>query len=337
MAEIWTQIIESGENLLGWSTGTLTHILWTVLVWMAYFVLRFFLSWILTRRVADLGKKYLYRKSLNYTLGFTVLVATLIIWFGNVSGLAAYLGIVSAGIAIALQDPLTNLAGWVFLTVRKPFAVGDRIQVGEHCGDVIDIRLFQFTIVEIGNWVDADQSTGRIIHIPNGWAFKHSAANYAQGFNFIWNELPITVTFESDWQAAKRILTEIINNHSLIKSQHAEQEVRRAASRYMIYFQHLTPIVWTAVADAGVTLTIRYICEPRQRRASETAIWEDVLRAFNAADNIDFAYPTTRYYSNVSEGKPGARASGPVPSSGARSARSEPSAGERPIPSKNKV
>ncbi len=343
MAEIWTQLIESGENLLGLSAGTLNQIRWTLLVWMVYFVLRLSLSWILTRRVTDLGKKYLYRKSLNYTLGFAVLVTILIIWFGNVSGLAAYLGIVSAGIAIALQDPLTNLAGWVFLTVRKPFTVGDRIQVGEHCGDVIDIRLFQFTIVEIGNWVDADQSTGRIIHIPNGWAFKHSAANYAQGFNFIWNELPITVTFESDWQEAKRILTEIINNHSLIKSQHAEQEVRRAASKYMIYFQHLTPIVWTAVADAGVTLTIRYICEPRQRRATETAIWEDVLRAFGAADNIDFAYPTTRYYNNTSEGKPGARASGPLPvSPGAPSGRPEtahpePSAGRRPIPTKNKV
>ncbi|MEE9270268.1 MAG: mechanosensitive ion channel domain-containing protein [Candidatus Krumholzibacteria bacterium] len=318
MAEIWAQFISLGEEFLGLSESTLGHILWTLVVWVAYFVLRLFLSWIFIRRVSDLGKKYLYSKSLNYTLGFAVLIATLVIWFGNVSGLAAYLGILSAGIAIALQDPLTNFAGWVFITVRKPFVVGDRIEIGGHSGDVIDLRLFQFTVVEIGNWVDADQSTGRIIHIPNGWVFKHSSANYAQGFNFIWNELPITVTFESDWEEAKRLLTEIVASHSLIKTQTAEMEVRRAASRYMIYFQHLTPIVWTAVADAGVTLTIRYICEPRKRRQSEAAIWEDVLRAFHAADNIDFAYPTTRYYNNVTEGKPEARA--PLPGAAPRPA-----------------
>ncbi|MEE9218762.1 MAG: hypothetical protein V3U98_06810 [Acidobacteriota bacterium] len=84
--------------------------------------------------------------------------------------------------------------------------------------------------------------------------------------------------------------------------------MRKAAQKFLIFFQHLTPIVWTSVADSGVTLTVRYICEPRQRRASEAAIWEDVLRAFSACDDVDLAYPTTRFYSNTLEGKPGARA-----------------------------
>jgi small-conductance mechanosensitive channel len=186
--------------------------------------------------------------------------------------------------------------------------VGDRIEIGEHRGDVIDMRLFQFTLVETGNWVDADQSTGRIIHVPNGWVFRRSVANYTAGFNFIWNELPITITFESDWELAKSILTEIADRHSILKGEVAQEQIRRAARKYMIYFQHLTPIVWTTVADVGVTLTIRYICEPRRRRSSETAMWEDILRAFAGADNIDFAYPTTRFYNNVTEGKPDARA-----------------------------
>ena len=102
---------------------------------------------------------------------------------------------------------MTNLAGWVFIAIRKPFAVGDRIEIGDHTGDVIDMRLFQFTLVETGNWVDADQSTGRIIHIPNGWVFRQSTANYTAGFNFIWNEIPVTVTFESNWEKARDILS----------------------------------------------------------------------------------------------------------------------------------
>ena len=124
------------------------------------------------------------------------------IWFGH--GIATYMGVLSAGLAIALRDPLANLAAWLFITVRKPFSVGDRISISEHAGDVIDQRLFSFSVVEIGKWVDADQGTGRIIHIPNGWVFKYSVQNHTQGFNFLWNELLLLVTLESNWKKAKK-------------------------------------------------------------------------------------------------------------------------------------
>jgi len=309
-------MFDSGAALAEWvqqHLGIAPHyferILWSLIAWLSYLVLRVIAGKVVDRRVTDVTRKYLLSKSTNYILGFTVVLVTLAIWFGNVTGWAAYLGILSAGLAIALQDPVTNLAGWMFITLRKPFSVGDRIQIGDHRGDVIDMRLFQFSLVEIGNWVDADQSTGRIIHVPNGWVFKHSTANYTTGFNFIWNEIPVTVTFESNWKKAKDILSEVASRHSILESKEAQEQVRKAARKYMIYFEHLTPIVWTSVADIGVTLTLRYICAPRRRRSSETAIWEEVLRAFADATDIDFAYPTTRFYQNTIEGKPGARAS----------------------------
>ena len=308
MSEVLTSVSEWMQRTVGLSPGVITRLGWSLIAWLVYFALRAVVVVIVHRRVTDIGRAYTATKTITYFLGFTVALATLIVWFGNVTGWAAYLGILSAGLAIALQDPVTNLAGWAFLTVRRPFAVGDRIEIGDHRGDVIDMRLFQFTLMEIGNWVNADQSTGRIIHIPNGWVFRNSTANYTAGFNFIWNELPITVTFESDWEKAKRILAEVAAKHSILADHDAQEQVRRAARKYMIYFQYLTPIVWVAVADVGVTLTVRYICEPRKRRSSAGAVWEDVLRAFAAADDIDFAYPTTRFYDNVREGKPEARA-----------------------------
>ncbi|MEJ2720032.1 MAG: mechanosensitive ion channel [bacterium] len=311
MSELVTQFIDWCQQHLGISAKLLSHAVWTILALLVYIAFRLVGSLAIHRRVGDVSRKYVITKYLNYTAGFAFVFAVIVIWFGNITGWAAYLGLLSAGLAVALQDPVTNLAGWIFISIRRPFTVGDRIQIGDHRGDVIDMRLFQFSLVEIGNWVSADQSTGRIIHIPNGWIFKHSTANYTAGFNFIWNELPITVTFESDWAKAKKILTDIAEKHSILKGQQAQDQVRQASRKYMIYFQHLTPIVWTSVADIGVTLTIRYICEPRRRRSSEGAIWEDVLAAFSKEDSIDFAYPTTRYYDNVAEGKPGARATPP--------------------------
>ena len=298
------------ERYLGIPADRVDEILWTIAIVLMAFVVRRAVVWVVSRKVEEPERQYLAVKTVNYFIGFIALLALLRIWLGGLTGVAAYLGILSAGVAIALQDPLTNLAGWLFLTVRKPFTVGDRIQIGDHAGDVIDLRLFAFSLVEIGNWVQADQSTGRILHIPNGVVFRQSVANYTQGFSFIWDEMPVTVTFESDWRRAKQILTEIAARHSVVKSEDAAREVRRAASKYMIRYGHLTPIVWTSVADHGVTLTIRYLTDPRRRRSAENAIWEDVLEAFGAATDIDFAYPTQRFYDNLSEGKPGRRPSG---------------------------
>jgi len=293
------------STYLGISEASFDKVILSFFLMLLLMVLRRATAFVLERRIEDSARRYIATKTIDYLLGLASLLILLRIWLGGISGLAASIGIISAGLAIALHAPLANLAGWVFLAIRRPFVVGDRIQIGDHAGDVIDMRLFAFSLVEIGNWVKADQSTGRILHIPNGQVFQQTVANYTQGFSFIWDEMPITVTFESDWRKAKQILTEIVQRHSVIKSEHAQQEVRKAASKFLIRYEHLTPIVWTSVADIGVTLTIRFLTDPRRRRSTENAIWEDVLDAFWAADDIDFAYPTMRYYDNRVEGKPG--------------------------------
>ena len=304
-------LIESLYDLagrhLGLTISGFEKILLTLFVILSLIALRRMIVFLVNRRIEQPDSRYIAIKTVNYLIGLTALLVLLRIWLGGISGLAASLGIISAGLAIALHQPLTNLAGWVFLTVRRPFSVGDRIQIGSHAGDVIDQRLFAFSLVEIGNWVAADQSTGRILHIPNGRVFQETVANYTQGFNFIWNEIPVTVTFESDWVKAKQLLSEIAERHAALTSEDAAREVRKAASTFLIRYEHLTPIVWTSVVDIGVTLTIRYLTNPRRRRSSEHAIWEDVLVAFGQLSDVDFAYPTQRFYNNRSEGKPGRR------------------------------
>jgi len=264
---------------------------------------------VVNRKIEDARALYIWRKSITYA---TFVLAVLVLarpWFPALSNLSTFFGIVTAGLAIALRDPIVNLAGWVFILWRRPFQVGDRIQVGEHRGDVIDLRIFQFTLLEIGNWVDADQSTGRIIHVPNGFVFTQTTANYARAFEYIWSEVPVLVTFESNWQKAKDILARIGERHAEHLSPDADSRLRRAAQRYMIFYSKLGPIVYTTVRDSGVLLTVRYLCEPRRRRAAEQDIWEDILVEFARCDDIDFAYPTQRFYDNRTEGKPEARTS----------------------------
>ncbi|MBN1480053.1 mechanosensitive ion channel family protein [candidate division KSB1 bacterium] len=265
------------------------------------------LMFILTRG-KDVRIQYNIRKTVAYTafvFGFFIIGR---IWFQGLQSLSTYLGLLSAGLAIALQVPIVNLAGWAFILWRKPFSVGDRVQIGEHRGDVIDQRIFMFTLMEIGNWVDADQSTGRVVHIPNGKVFTEMLANYSRGFQYLWHEIPVLITFESNWHKAKEILLSIAQQHAEALSGAAERRVRQAAKKFMIFYSKLTPTVYTTVRDCGVLLTIRLLCEPRARRGTEQAIWEHILEEFAKHDDIDFAYPTQRFFNNVVEGKPAARA-----------------------------
>ncbi len=183
---------------------------------------------------------------------------------------------------------------------RRPFVTGDRIQIGETSGDVVDIRMFRFTVLEIGNWVRSDQSTGRVIHVPNGAVFTQALANYTRGFEFIWNEVSVTVTFESDWKRGKALMRTIAETFSERQDEAAQERIREANKRYYIVYSNLKPIVYTRIEESGVTLTARYLCLPRKRRDSENAIHEAILTAFAAESGIAFAYPTKRIVSDQS-------------------------------------
>ena len=295
------------QNLLGFHPETQEKLLITIIVIIGWFILDKLLKKLVFDKLDDYTLRYQWQKITKYITVILLIMLLTKIWFGAFESLGTYLGLVSAGLAIAFKDLLVNLAGWFFIIIRKPLSVGDRVQIGEVTGDVIDIRIFQFSVIEIGNWVDADQSTGRIIHIPNGMVFSKWQANYTAGFEFIWHEIPVLLTFESDWKEAKKILNEAVNKHAMHLSKDAEMQIKKAAQKFLIFYSKLTPIVYTSVRDSGVLLTMRYLCHVRKRRATEELIWEEVLEQFAKYDNIDFAYPTTRFYNNASEGKEGTK------------------------------
>ena len=176
------------QNTLGVSTDVFGAIILTFAIVFVTWLIRSLIVRATLRRIDDAQTRYQWRKTTAYIAAGLSIVVSARIWLPGFQQLGTFIGLVSAGLAIALKDPLVNLAGWVFVVWRKPFAVGDRIQIGDVAGDVIDLRIFQFTLMEIGNWAGGDQSTGRIIHIPNGSVFTDVLANYSQGFKYIWDE-----------------------------------------------------------------------------------------------------------------------------------------------------
>ena len=277
------------------------NLLVSVLIVVILLLIRRILISLIAKSVKDPKTVYHSKRIIGYGHAFLLIILLGSVWIKGFGPLGTYLGIASAGIAIALHETIANIAGWFFILWRKPFVIGDRIQIGDTKGDVIDLRLFQFSMVEVGNWVEAEQSTGRIIHVPNSQVMKERTANYHGGFDYIWNEIHVLVTFESNWKKTREILEKIAKEKIESSSRQVEQQFRRAAEKYMIHFSKLTPAVYMSARDSGVLFSIRYIINPRQKRDSEQTIWEAILSKFEKHPDIELAYPTTRFYTYTQE------------------------------------
>lgn len=286
---------QDGWTLIpGVSPETQANIVLSVFVILAVFFLRRGIMAVVHRRVEDSEAKYRWAK-ITSNVAFVIAVLFLVqIWFTALRSLGTFLGLVSAGLAIALRDLVADLAGWGFITWRRPFDVGDRIQIGPNAGDVVDRRLFQFTIMEIGNWVDADQSTGRLIHIPNQKVFTEPLANYVAGFPYLWNELKLLITFESNWRKARELVNELAADLTVEINKEATRPAPKGEPRFLIRYRKLTPVVYVSVQDSGILLTLRYLSRPRERRGSSSEMWERLLDLVDANPDIQLAYPTQR-------------------------------------------
>ncbi|NNF65567.1 MAG: mechanosensitive ion channel [Acidimicrobiia bacterium] len=259
------------------------------------FGLRLIAKGMISRRIEDSEITFRARKAVAYSTTILTIAVLSWIWIDAFENVATFLGLVSAGLAIALADVFLNLAGWAYVLLRHPFRVGDRIEIDGKSGDVIDIRVLRFSILEIGNWVDADQSTGRIIHVPNGLLFRQSMANYTLGFPYIWHEIPVLLTFESDWERGEAMLSEILQPYAMSSEEMgAEAEIKKASREYFIRYRELRPIVYTTVKDSGVMLTARFLVRAQQRRTADTDIWRQILSAIATEPHIELAYPTQR-------------------------------------------
>jgi small-conductance mechanosensitive channel len=265
-----------------------------------------FLRWLLVRflvhRTQDSSTIYWITKVSSYVATALSLIFMGQALLGDFGSLLTFIGLITAGLAIALRDPVTNMFAWLFIIWRRPYELGHRVQIGDSIGDVVDIRLFQTSLLELREWIGSDQPTGRIVHLPNSRVFTEMQYNYSIGIPFIWDEVPVLITFESDWEKAKKILTVILRESVPKSNRVSAEDLRRVSRTFRFSVIETDPVVITSVLDSGVLLTLRYTVRPMERRMLVQQIWEAILRSFAEHPDIDFAYPTTRFYDNKTEG-----------------------------------
>jgi small-conductance mechanosensitive channel len=236
------------------------------------------------RFVKDYQTRYRIRKA-SALISYLMIILYLALVFKNsLGGLAIAIGVAGAGIAFALQEVITSIAGWAAINFAHFYNPGDRIQLGGIKGDVIDIGILRTTLMELGEWVKSDLYTGRIVRIANSFVFKEPVFNYSGEFPFLWDEITVPVTYDSDHRLAQEILEKIIRSVIEQYSTYAKQAWKDIVKKYLVEEAMIDPVVTLVLTDNWIEFTVRYITDFKLRRATKNRIFNLILEEFQKTD-----------------------------------------------------
>jgi small-conductance mechanosensitive channel len=247
-------------------------------------------------QVADAERRHLYRKRVRYAVGVMVLTALIVMFIDRIRELGTLLGFVGAGVAIALREYLASVLAWFYILTQRNIALGSRLEVGSARGDVIDIGLFKLTLVEVRGDGLGEQSSGRVVTVPNYKVLMEPVYLLSGAAPYVWDEMDFLVTHESDWERARDLIEQIGREVTAPQQSEVDSGFRRLGDRYAFRPGITTPIVYVSVAESGIDLKLRYLTHVRQRRTTRDQISRRVLRLLRTDSAIQLAYPTTRSY-----------------------------------------
>jgi small-conductance mechanosensitive channel len=249
---------------------------------------RFFLKWIKIPKV-----RFIVSKTTGYVTYLVALIITLGIWIEQAQNLLFAVGVIGAGVAIALQKPITNLVGFLVLLTERPYDVGDRIEIDGEAGDVIDVEIFYTKIMEIGQWTSYDQFTGRIKTIPNSLVLEKPINNYSKDFGFIWEELMIPITYNSNMKKARKIMVDAAEKTSKELMDRSKRHLRRMTYKYLFEPRDVNPVVYVIPTDNWIELRLRFIVDAKHRRSCVNPVFEQIVNEFSKHDDIRVSSKTT--------------------------------------------
>nr|WP_321496592.1 mechanosensitive ion channel domain-containing protein [uncultured Methanolobus sp.] len=245
-----------------------------------------FIENIISKRVQNTKDRYTLRKVVSVIITLLAVGAIMIVFLKETTTLIVAYGIFSAGIVITLQDVFRNFAGGIMILFSRTFQAGDRIQVDDCYGDVLDIAYFHTTLMEIREWVDGDQYTGRILTMPNSFVLGSTVKNYTRDFSFIWDEVTIILSPGSDWRKARDIALQTANELIRDYVDHSKKELESMERKYMLTSYDVDTRIFMLTESDRVEMHLRYVVDPKRRRHVNDLITQGLLDAFASEPDI---------------------------------------------------
>jgi len=256
--------------------------------WIAYRIA----AKLVRRQVKDVTHMHTLRMLLRNTFLFGGSVVVLLIWLGVGSNFTVAMGILGAGIAFASQEVIGSFAGYLNIVSGGIYRIGDRVRIGDVVGDVMDISILRTTVMEIGEWVKADQYTGRIVNVANRIVFSDPVYNYTQHWGYLWDEITIPFTYASDWQQAAEIMLEHGQQYTAELHADAEARLSKMIDRYPLQRTSVEPAIYLTMTDNWIEMTLRYIVDAMERRKIKGQLHHELLQHFQSEENITVASMT---------------------------------------------
>lgn len=285
-----------GVKLVGVNAENGKRLLFSIVLIVFLSLLGRALRWVAQREIRDKGAKriaFWTHQGISIVLALVMVVGVISIWFNNPTNLTTAAGLVTAGLAFALQKVVTAFAGYLLILRGKTFSVGDRITMGGVRGDVIALNFLQTVIMEMGQpavgdaadpmWVQARQYTGRIVRISNANIFDEPVYNYTREFPYIWEEMRLPVPYTADRHRAEQILLDATRKHTQKIAEMSEEALKEIEKRYVMKRSELEPHVYWRLTDNWIEMAVRFIVTDYGVREIKSKISRDLIGQLDRA------------------------------------------------------
>lgn len=254
-----------------------------------YVFFKVFIEKAAIRGIIDPRARYTLRKAITMLCYLVIVLGIVAIWINNTQTLALTFGLMAAGAAIVLQDILRNFLGGIMIFSSRLYRIGDRIEINGKFGDVIDVGMMYTTLMELKEWVGGEQPSGRLTLVPNGYILTQAVNNYTKDHNFIFEDITIKLTYDSDWKKAVDIIEYIVKTETQAATKQARSEIEHLGEKYYLQKKVVDPAVYIGIADNGIRLSARYVTDVRARRDTRDTITRKILDSLTQIPEIKMA------------------------------------------------
>lgn len=257
-----------------------------LLVWLFVILVSMaLLRKVLKSRIEDATIRYKAQKGIEI-IGYVFIVILLLLSFtlDSLKDYTLIIGLFTAGMTFTLQELILSVAGSFYIFFVRVYKPGDRIEINGIKGDVIDIGSIYTTIMEMGEWVSSDNYSGRIVKISNAFVFKGPIKNYSMDFPFVWDELNILLTFESDIELGIKLVLDTAKGLLSSYTENSKQKWKEMVARYYIEDATLDPTLSVGLTDNWIELNLRYITDYKRRRMTKNELFFAIQKSISGSD-----------------------------------------------------
>jgi small-conductance mechanosensitive channel len=244
-----------------------------------------FVSW----QVKEPRSEYKIRRILTIIFYFSVLLVLTGVFIEQTRALLLSYGLVAAAIAVAVQDFFRSFVGGIIILVTGIYRIGDRVEINERYGDVINIGILYTTLMEIKEWVGGDQHTGRLTVMPNSLVLNHPVNNYTKDLRFVFDEIMLPLLYDSNIKKARNLVLDIVKKETATVMTEALEDVERSGEKYYLQEEVVEPAVYLTFTSNWVALHVRYVAKVKERRLMRSKIFTMIFEQFMSSNDIRIA------------------------------------------------